>query len=155
MPAELIVATIATESGGDPNARRSEPKLGDENVGLMQTLVGTAQRTLGRQQLTGDDLLTPATSIAAGTAYIAQQRGSTHFDPPLVAAAYNAGSLRHEDAEANRWLLVCYPSGTGRHIDNFVEWFSDCVKVSTQYGWGQNGGTPNFYAELQKEKNVA
>src|SRR4051794_37888263 len=78
-------------------------RLGTESVGLMQTLVTTARQVLGMTNLTADDLLNPATSIRAGTAYIAQQRVSTHFDPPLVAAAYNAGSLRREDASANRW----------------------------------------------------
>ena len=76
VPVELIVATIATESGGNPSARRSEPAIGDESVGLMQTLVKTAQGALGRPGLTADDLLTPRQSIEAGTAYIAQQQRS-------------------------------------------------------------------------------
>ena len=97
VPVELIVATIATESSGRADARRSEPQIGDESVGLMQTLVRTARNALGKPNLTGNDLLDPEFSILAGTAYIAQQRGDTHFDPPLVAAAYNAGSLRRED----------------------------------------------------------
>jgi Transglycosylase SLT domain len=63
VPVELIVATIATESGGDSNARRPEPKIGDESVGLMQTLVATARGATGRSSLRGDDLLDPATRI--------------------------------------------------------------------------------------------
>ena len=148
VPVELIVSTIATESGGKPNARRAEPKIGDESVGLMQTLVKTARGALGRATLQGHDLLEPSISIDAGTAYIAQQRGSTHFDPPLVAAAYNAGSIRRDDSEANRWKLVCFPRGTGRHVDNFIAWFSDCMKVSGADDWSSNNSVPSFAGEL-------
>lgn len=147
VPVELIVATIATESSGDPTARRREPKINDESVGLMQTLVRTARGALGRGSLRGDDLLDPATSIAAGTAYIAQQRAQTHFDPPLVAAAYNAGSLRRDDSDKNRWRTHCYPAGTGQHIDRFVAWFNDCMEVAGKEGWG-GGGTPSFAVAL-------
>ncbi len=144
VPVELVVATIATESGGNPNARRAEQKIGDESVGLMQTLVATARQVLGRNDINGGDLLDPVLSIDAGTAYIAQQRSSTHFDPPLVAAAYNAGSLRRDDAEANRWKLLCFPTGTGRHVDNYASWFADCMRVSLQQGWGKQDGVPSF-----------
>ncbi len=146
VPVELIVATIATESGGDPEARRAEPRLKTESVGLMQTLVTTAREALGQHGLTGDDLLDPATSIAAGTAYIAQQRKSTRFDPPLVAAAYNAGSLRRDPAPQNRWNLVCYPSGTGAHIDRFVAWFGDAMAVAGPADWSGGGRVPSFAA---------
>lgn len=147
VPVELIVATIAAESSGDPNARRREPRINDESVGLMQTLVQTACSALGRRTLKADDLLDPATSIAAGTAYIAQQRVQTHFDPPLVAAAYNAGSLRRDDADKNRWRIHCYPAGTGQHIDRWVGWFNDCMEVSARDGWG-TGGVPSFAVAL-------
>jgi soluble lytic murein transglycosylase-like protein len=148
VPVELIVSTVATESGGNPNARRQEPRIGDESVGLMQTLVGTARSVLGRRDLTGDDLLDPGLSIAAGTAYIAQQLGATHFDPPLMAAAYNAGSIRHDPAEANRWKLVCFPLGTGHYIDNFTSWFGDSMVVSAQDRWGAADEAPSFAAAL-------
>jgi soluble lytic murein transglycosylase-like protein len=144
VPVELVVATIATESRGNPNARRSEPRIRDESVGLMQTLVATAQGALGRQGLKGDDLLDPVLSIEAGTAYIAQQRGASHFDPPLVAATYNAGSIRRDNGDANRWKLLCFPTGTGRHVDSYVEWFSDYMRVSVEQEWGQQEGVPSF-----------
>jgi soluble lytic murein transglycosylase-like protein len=148
VPVELIVATIATESGGDPNARRAEPQIGDESVGLMQTLSKTAGSALGRPNLRADDLMDPRLSIEAGTAYIAQQRTSTHFDPPLVAAAYNAGSLRRDPAEANQWKLVCFPLGTGRHVDTFTAWFGDAMRVSAEDGWATQAGAPSFAAAM-------
>jgi hypothetical protein len=144
VPVELIVATIATESSGNPNDRRAEPRINDESVGLMQTLVGTAREVTGRKTLRGDDLLDPATSIDAGTAYIARQRVSTHFDPPLVAAAYNAGSIRRDERPANRWKLHCFPPGTGAHVDRFVAWFADCMRVSAAEGWGKTNDVPSF-----------
>ncbi len=147
VPVELIVATIATESSGNPNTRRLEPKINDESVGLMQTLIGTARGALGRRSLRGDDLLDPATSIAAGTAYIAQQRSQTHFDPPRVAAAYNAGSIRRDDG-ANRWKMLCFPAGTGRHVDRFTSWFNDCMEVAAKDDWG-HADTPSFAAALR------
>jgi hypothetical protein len=148
VPVELIVATIATESSGDPNARRPEPRINDESVGLMQTLVATARNATGRKILRSDDLFDPRTSIEAGTAYIAQQRGSTWFDPPLVAAAYNAGSLRRDEADANRWKLVCHPRRTGKHIDKFVAWFSDCMVVATEDGWATDPAVPSFASAM-------
>lgn len=146
VPVELIVATIATESSGNPSARRAEPGIGDESVGLMQTLVRTARFATGRSTLRGDDLLDPRTSIEAGTAYIASQRGSTHWDAPLVAAAYNAGSLKRDDSAANRWKLHCFPRGTGAHIDRFVSWFSDAMRVSDADDWGGVQNCPSFAA---------
>jgi hypothetical protein len=148
VPVELIVATIATESAGDANARRPEPKINDESVGLMQTLVATARSATGRKNLRSDDLLDPRASIEAGTAYIAQQRGSTWFDPPLVAAAYNAGSLRRDEGDANRWKLVCFPRGTGKHIDKFVAWFSDCMIVAVEDGWATDPTVPSFVSAM-------
>jgi len=144
VPIELIVATIATESSGNPSARRAERRLRTESVGLMQTLVTTAQQVLGAKSLTGDDLLDPTTSIRAGTAYIAQQRVSTHFDPPLVAAAYNAGSLQRDDAIADRWKLLCYPANTGQYIDRFVQWFNDAMRVSEAQGSAKEQDLPSF-----------
>ena len=92
VPVELIVATIATESSGKPDAVRKEAK--DSSYGLMQTLLGTAREALGDERLSGHDLLRPETSIRAGTAFIVRQRNLHKFDPVLVAAAYNAGSPR-------------------------------------------------------------
>ncbi len=148
VPVELIVATIFTESSGKPNARRAEPQINDESVGLMQTLVKTARFATGRKTLTGDDLLDPRTSIDAGTAYIALQRSVTQLDPPKVAAAYNAGSIRHDDADANRWRMHCFPRGTGLHIDKFVARFNDAMVVSARDGWGRTTGCPSFAAAL-------
>lgn len=133
VPVELIVATICTESSGDPKAVRREPGWVNDatskdkvSVGLMQTLVATAELALGRDDLTIEDLCDPGTSIDAGTAYIAIQRQQTRLDPPVVACAYNAGSISHDAGSSNRWKMRQYPIGTGNHADRFVAWFNDC-----------------------------
>jgi hypothetical protein len=135
VPCALIIATIATESGGNANAVRLEPGYSSDEAtpgkvspGLMQTLISTAREAL---QLSCDRawLLQPANSIEAGTAYIARQARLTELDPPLVAAAYNAGRLKEQTSEQNRWKLRQYPIGTGKHCDRFVRFFNDAVAV--------------------------
>lgn len=129
VPVELVVATICTESGGRPRVRRLEPGCDRADpertphrvsVGLMQTLLSTAREALGDKDLRLADLENPQKSIAAGMAYMWRQARQTRFDPPLVAAAYNAGSLRH--TTRNRWKLV----STGNHVDRFVNFFNAC-----------------------------
>jgi hypothetical protein len=139
VPCELIVATICTESGGRADAVRLEPGyVSDEQTpgkvspGLMQTLISTAreamQATVDRQWL-----LVAANSIDAGTAYIASQARLTCLDPPLVAAAYNAGRLKHQPGQENRWKLRQYPIGTGKHCDRFVRFFNDAAYVLARH----------------------
>jgi hypothetical protein len=139
VPIELIVATICTESGGNPNAIRIEQGWTSDaatprrvSVGLMQTLISTARDALHAPVIDRVALLDPATSINAGTAYIAQQKFDTRFDPPLVACAYNAGGLYPNTGPANRWKLRQYPIGSGVHADRFVKWFNDCFTFLAQ-----------------------
>lgn len=139
VPCALIVATICTESGGRADAVRLEPGyVSDERTphrvspGLMQTLISTAREAM---QMSFDRqwLLIPGNSIEAGAAYIAQQARFTNLDPPLVAAAYNAGRLAHQTGQQNRWKLRQYPIGTGKHCDRFIRFFNDAVVVLAQH----------------------
>ena len=136
VPCELIMATIATESGGNPLACRLEPGyVSDEatpgrvSPGLMQTLISTAREVLNNGSVGRTFLLSPAGSIQAGTAYISRQKTKTHYDPPLVAAAYNAGGVYYQGGERNRFRLRCYPLGTSEHVDRWVRWFGDSLSV--------------------------
>lgn len=136
VPVELIVATIATETRGMPQAIRIEPGYVSDEVtphlvspGLMQTLISTARFALGDPTLDRGYLLIPEHSIEAGTAYIAQQKRETGYDPPLVACAYNAGGVYRQDSPGNRWRMRQYPIGTGEHADRFVRWFNDCAAL--------------------------
>lgn len=132
VPADLIIATICTESGGDPAATREEPGfVSDENTpnkvspGLTQTLISTARTVLGDNTIDRRWLLEPGNSIRAGAAYIASQWGSSNFDPPKVACAYNAGGIYYNPSEANRWKMRQYPINSSAHADRFVKWFNE------------------------------
>jgi hypothetical protein len=138
VPAELVVATICTESSGNPKARRLEPGCDLEDpsrtprrvsVGLMQTLLSTAREALGDETLALSALENPTTSIRAGMAYMWRQAGNTRFDPPLVCCAYNAGSVRYQGGAANRWKMAQYPIGTSKHADRFVRYFNGAMRA--------------------------
>ena len=136
VPVELVVACICTESGGLANAKRMEPGC-DRNDpartptrvswGLMQTLLSTAREALKKPDMPLDDLLQPTISIRAGATYMWNQGRHTGFDPPLVAAAYNAGSLYRNDGVLNHWKLRQYPSGTSKHVDRFCRFFNAAI----------------------------
>jgi soluble lytic murein transglycosylase-like protein len=100
----------------------------------MQTLISTARETLRQPGIDRTWLLDPDNSIRAGTAYIDRQRTSTALDPPKVACAYNAGSLRPNDAPGNRWKMRQFPRDTSQHADRFVAWFNDCFRLFRELG---------------------
>lgn len=131
VPAELIVATICTESSGDPSAiRRESGYISDEStphrisIGLMQTLISTARVAISDQTIDGQWLLDPGNSIKAGTAYIASQWLETNLDPPKVACAYNAGGIYHNDSDENRWKMRQFPIGSSKHADRYIRYFN-------------------------------
>jgi len=154
VPAELIVAVIATESAGHADALREEPGYVSDEVtpgrvsaGLMQTLISTAREALRDTTIDRGFLVRPAGSIEAGTAYIAAQFKKTGFDPPPVACAYNAGSVIHDPSAGNRWKMRQYPLGTGRHADRFMGFFNDCFLVLDDV----ESNTPSFRRLFNKE----
>ncbi|TCO75786.1 transglycosylase-like protein with SLT domain [Plasticicumulans lactativorans] len=153
VPAELILATIGTESGGDPRAVREEPGYRDDertpgkvSVGLMQTLISTAREALGEGgNVDRAWLEVPDNAIKAGTACIASKFPQTQFDPPKVACAYNAGGVYYQDGAGNRWKMRQYPIGSAAHADRFVQWFNDVFLL-----FAADGGAPDasFWARL-------
>jgi hypothetical protein len=161
VPVELIAACICTESAGGTTsfaasaaAERREPGFRSNDatphrvsIGCMQTLISTAAGTLGRP-VTAEELRRPDISIEAGTAYIAQAAGRTLLDPPVVACAYNAGSIRHDPSTANRWRMVQHPIGTGAHADRFVAYFNAGLRL-LQREPGLADGAPSFAAVLR------
>ena len=135
VPPPLIAATICTESGGRAEAIRLEPgyKSDEEtprriSVGLMQTLISTAADMM-KTKVTRDWLKEPVNSLRAGTKLVAQQASRTKFDPPLVAAAYNAGGLYPQNGMKNRWKVRQYPIGAGGHCDHFVRFYNDICMI--------------------------
>ena len=156
VPVELVVATICTESGGNPRALRIEPMWRDDDstpdrvsAGLMQTVIRTARDTLADQSIDRAALLDPDLSIRAGIAYIHQQRGITKLDPPVVACAYNAGHPEAESGAANRWKMRQFPIGTGEHADRFVTWFNDCAAFLLEQPNAVATDVPSFFKLLR------
>jgi hypothetical protein len=139
VPVELLLATACTESGGRAEAVREEPGFTSDaatphrvSPGLMQTLISSAREALGEPKLDRAALLDPAVSASAGAAFIARQARVTGFDPPLVAIAYNAGSLR---PASNPWGLVQTQRGSGHfHADSFCDFFNDALTISPTPG---------------------
>jgi hypothetical protein len=153
IPVELIMATICTETRGDPAAVREEPGyISDAQTpnkvspGLMQTLISTARGALGDDNIDRAWLLAPGNSIRAGTAYITQQWKITHFDPPKVACAYNAGGIYYNASPENRWKLRQYPINSSEHADRFIKWFNECFVM---FGKDNSAPTLSFFRLLQ------
>jgi soluble lytic murein transglycosylase-like protein len=156
VPVELLIATACTETGGKADAVRHEPGYVDDertpgkvSVGLMQTLISTARSIIGDSSIDSRALLDPEISIRAGAAYIRQAaihpKNPTNYDPPLVAVAYNAGSLRV--AGDNDWGLVqTLRQDRKAHADVFVEFFNDCFFVFASDPPDQK--TPSFHTLL-------
>lgn len=133
VPCELILATIATESGGNFLAIREEPGfISDEETpdrvsgGLMQLLISTAQYTMNRTDIDREWLFDPYNNIQAGTSYIARQQKMTDLDPPKVAAAYNHGRIVHDPNINNRWKI----GQTAGHLDRFTRHLNAGVFVT-------------------------
>ncbi len=154
VPVELLLATACTESGGQAEALRQEPGYISDaatparvSPGLMQTLLSTARAVLHDPSLDRAALLQPATSLAAGAAMIRQQAlGSTGFDPPLVAIAYNAGSLRPMPSDPDWGLVQTRRDARHLHADAFCGFFNDALAVLAAAP--PESATPSFIALL-------
>lgn len=161
VPVELLIATACTESLGGARsteaaraATRLEPGFVSVettphkvSVGLMQTLVSTAREVMKDRSISGERLQDPLLSVRAGAGYIRRQGGSTRFDPPCVACAYNAGGIYFQDGAGNRWKMRQYPIGTGSHADRFVRFFNATIAAFAQ-DVSKAGTAPSFFRLL-------
>jgi hypothetical protein len=113
-----VVATALTESNCTNPAGSSDGL----SSGPMQVTGSTCAALTGLSRSTCKARMhnTPDFSFHVGAKYMGSsyQRKQHHRDPPKIAAAYNAGSLRK--SFANRWHLV----STGNHIDRFVRHYN-------------------------------
>lgn len=177
VPAELIVAVIATEATPAPGApaySRDAASLRREKgfvsvartphllaVGLMQITVATARAVLAREGVAEDSvddqwLVDPDNGIRAGTAYIAlQARGelcniATMLDPPVAIAAYHAGGVYRMGGSKNRWKMRQYPRRTGQHVDRAIKFFNDAVAAMKHHRLVPALGYQNYVQDLPK-----
>lgn len=135
VPAELFVAVIVNESGLDPKSfqkysgyisdRRTPDRI---SVGLGAVLISTARYMLKDKSIDRRWLQKPENAIRMIGVYLDRQYRLTGFDPPKVAAAYNAGSLYPENSRPNRWKLRNYPVGDSKYIDHFVAVFDETMR---------------------------
>jgi hypothetical protein len=109
-----VVATALTESSCTNPAGSSDGL----SSGPMQVTASTCAALTGLSRGTCRVRMhtQPDFSFHVGVMYMATsyQRAQHHRDPPKIAAAYNAGSIRK--SYANRWHMVT----TGNHIDRWV-----------------------------------
>ena len=145
VPVPVIIATISTESSGNSRAYRYEPAFYDNYIknkklwknnpyynepkrisasyGLMQILYTTAYDVGFRGK--PEDLYDPETNIDAGAAYIASsfQVKNHGWDPPKIACAYNAGSVR--PTNKNSWGMFFHPG----HLNRWIPSYNGAVEV--------------------------
>jgi hypothetical protein len=160
IPPELIVMTIAVETAAfrsvnftGPKTFRWEQGVTSYSAGPMQILESTAKDVIAKLHLvfaredipphfsskpgsapSSNPLYDGDTNIGLGVDYINLHTDRTGLDPILVAANYNAGSLRRTAPSAqNPWGLVTF----GNHLDRAAEWFGDACAVLTQLRLGQ------------------
>jgi hypothetical protein len=147
IPPELLVMTIATETGDCRNSNftgvptfRWEAAHKTYSAGPMQTLATTAEEVIATLQLDyNKNAVAPAFAvkpnpiptdlklydgeinidIGTGEIKLNNKRHNTGFDPILVAACYNHGHL--EASGANPWNLFT----AGDHLNRSAVWFGD------------------------------
>ena len=98
VPAELILATIVDESGGNARAVATNPGYVSDtatpdrvSIGLGQILISSARRLAPDRRIDRAALFDPALAIDLVARYHARFYEGTGFDPQLVAAAYLSG----------------------------------------------------------------
>ena len=144
VPVELLVACACAEAGVDIRRGKEAARLSERrepgfvsyaatphrvSIGVMHTLLSTARAALGDPGLQAIDLCSPSTSIRAGAAYIAGPRPKTHYDPPLVGAAYNAGGVYDDPVAGLPFSLRDFPAGEDRHVERFCAYFNDVCRL--------------------------
>lgn len=127
VPAELILTAIVEESGGRASAIVRYPGYVSDaatphriSVGAGQMLLSTARRLAPGQPIDRAWLLKPENAVDLVARYFVRVYRQTGFDPPLAAAAYNAGGV-HVRA-GNRWNVA-----NPRYVESFVAVFNASV----------------------------
>ena len=127
LPAALVHAVVATESGYDPQA--VSPKGA---VGLMQLMPATAER-FGVPRAARTD---PARNLRAGARYLGWLLNTFHGDLELALAGYNAG----EQAVARHGGVPPYPETQAyvKRIQRLLG-IEAGVKSTQATWWGASG----------------
>jgi hypothetical protein len=126
VPVDLLLSTLSVETVAGVQSREQSVRARGSSgeVGAMQILPATARAAMGEPRMSIAALQDPLTNVRAGAAYIALQSKGTRFDPPLVAAAYNAGGVYEEQSARNPWRMRCWPLGTGGYVTKQAGYFN-------------------------------
>lgn len=137
----MIAALIATESGGNPNAERSEPTIKDWSFGLCQVLTKTAsalsQKPFDLPPPPSPLKYTQAKSVSEWRRFFSSPTNSVRYaiayfyninslritDPIVLYAIYNAGGAYFSGS--NTWGLRSAPGA----LDRFAAWYGDACEV--------------------------
>lgn len=140
VPAELFLAIIVNESALKPRAFQtyrgyiSDKETPDRvSVGLGAILISTARYLLRDPSIDRAWLENPANNIRTIGKYLDWQYRLTGFDPPKVAAAYNAGGLHPENGRKNRWKMRNHPLGHSVYIDLFVAVLDEAIRYLARH----------------------
>ncbi|HEY7608779.1 MAG TPA: transglycosylase SLT domain-containing protein [Alphaproteobacteria bacterium] len=128
VPAELILASIVDESGGNATAVATNPGYVSDaatpskvSLGLGQMLLSTARRIAPERRFDRAAMFDPAIAIDLVARYHARFYRQTGFEPRLVAWSYLAGSAPSLRA-GERW----YPRNQ-RHAARYTAVFEASV----------------------------
>jgi peptidoglycan L-alanyl-D-glutamate endopeptidase CwlK len=137
---------FAADGFTGPNTFRWEAKINDYSAGAMQILSETARRTSAAAGLGYSSDSFPSldkepsrppknlalydgdVALDVGAALIRQIIDKVGTNPLLVAASYNAGSLR--PSSTNLWRIQC----TGDHLDRAAFWYGDACDCMSLLG---------------------
>lgn len=98
------------------------------------------QAILGSSISSDDYLATPITAMIAAARHMLTPIADTRFQPPMVASAYNADTMRYD--ATSRWRLA-----QETQINNFVTWFNTAVAAIVA-DITLADGAPSFMDEL-------
>lgn len=135
VPIELVLAALCAARplagavrigpGGDLTDNNRTPDC--ISAGSMQARLSMARIALNRPDLSVEELRQPDTAIRAGAAVMWLHAAETRFDPPLVAAMYVVGTLRHN--ARSRWKLLEYATIAPDYVDRFVRFFDAAMQT--------------------------
>lgn len=146
VPLALLLMTIATENGPASideeliriPVRREPGYVSDEatprklSVGPCHPLLSTAREVMADPDIDRGWLQVVENNLRVAARYIRRSATQHGYDPILVAATYNAGSIRQAPATpgpeghiGNRWHLYSW----GNHLDRAATWYGDACAV--------------------------
>lgn len=138
VPLALLLMTVATENGPASiegtlvrHPYRKEPGYVSDgetpsriSVGPCHPLISTAREVMGDPSIDRLWLSVVGNNLRTAARYIRKSWDRHDGDPILVAAVYNAGSIRR--SSENPWRLRSH----GNHLDRAASWYGDaCAAI--------------------------